>query len=195
MTAFLDATGMRFGRLVVLEYAGKTKFGISQWICKCDCGNITAPIQIGNLTSGHTRSCGCYLADRIFETHKKYNQYDLSGDFGIGYTTKGEEFYFDLADYDLIKYYCWHLKPDGYVVSDHIKMHRLILGILNHPEIRPDHENRNPQDNRRSNLRIATQKQNTANRTIESSNTSGVTGVYLAKSKGYPNYIKWRSSI
>lgn len=31
------------------------------------------------------------------------NTYDLSGEYGIGYTTKGEEFWFDLEDYDKIK--------------------------------------------------------------------------------------------
>ena len=37
------------------------------------------------------------------------NVYDLSGEYGIGYTLKGEEFYFDLEDYDKIKDYCWHI--------------------------------------------------------------------------------------
>jgi len=195
MTAFLDLTGMRFGRLIVLKYAGKSRVGLPTWFCQCDCGNLTPPIQTGNLRSGHTQSCGCYLSDRIFETHKKYNIYDLSGDFGIGYTLKGEEFYFDLEDYDLIKDYCWHLKPGNYVVNDHMKMHRLILGILNKPEIKIDHENRNPRDNRKNNLRIATSKQNAVNKSLQPYNTSGVTGVSRAKSKGYPNYIKWQAFI
>lgn len=33
----------------------------------------------------------------------KHNTYDLSGDFGIGYTDKGEKFYFDISDYEKIK--------------------------------------------------------------------------------------------
>lgn len=33
----IDLTGKRFGRLTVIEYAGKSK-----WICKCDCGTIKA---------------------------------------------------------------------------------------------------------------------------------------------------------
>jgi len=195
MTAFLDATGMRFGRLVVLKYGGKSNAGLSTWICQCDCGNTTEPIQIGNLTNGHTQSCGCYLADRNFEIRKKYNAYDLSGKFGVGYTFKGEEFYFDLEDYDLIKNYCWSLKPDGAVVCDHLKMHRLVLGILDNPEIRPDHKNRNRQDNRKENLRPATFSQNAANRSLQPNNTTGIVGVYKAKSKGYPDYKKWKAKI
>ena len=30
------------------------------------------------------------------KNHKKYNNYDLTGEYGIGYTFKNEEFYFDL---------------------------------------------------------------------------------------------------
>ena len=37
------------------------------------------------------------------------NKYDLSGEYGIGWTHNTEhEFYFDLEDYDIIKYYCWY---------------------------------------------------------------------------------------
>jgi hypothetical protein len=39
---------------------------------------------------------------------KKFNQYDLSGSYGIGYCSNtNNPFYFDLEDYDLIKDYCW----------------------------------------------------------------------------------------
>ena len=44
---------------------------------------------------------------------KKYNKYDLTGKFGIGYTSKGEEFYFDLEDYDKIKNHLWYKDKDG----------------------------------------------------------------------------------
>lgn len=200
MSSFLDLKGTRFGRLLVVKYMGKNKRGLSIWSCQCDCGNITHPISTGDLRYGHTRSCGCYRKDRMSEICKKYNTYDLSREFGIGYTSKGEEFYFDLDDYDLIKDYYWSLKNDqghgrGYVVSQKIKMHRLILGILEHPEIIPDHENRNKQDNRKNNLRIATQSQNTANGSLRSNNTSGVIGVYHVKNKEYPNYSKWNAKI
>lgn len=56
-----DLTGMRFGRLTVIEFAGyKTTrcLRIGQWKCKCDCGNICI-VCANNLTSGNTRSCGC----------------------------------------------------------------------------------------------------------------------------------------
>ena len=34
-----DLTGQRFGKLVVLEFAGKTKRNDALWLCQCDCGN------------------------------------------------------------------------------------------------------------------------------------------------------------
>lgn len=41
MAACIDLTGMKFGRLTVIERAGKTKQGNALWKCKCDCGNET----------------------------------------------------------------------------------------------------------------------------------------------------------
>ena len=33
---------------------------------------------------------------------KQYNNYDLSGEYGIGYLFNGEEFYFDLEDQEIM---------------------------------------------------------------------------------------------
>ena len=49
--------GQKFGWLTAVEIvgrAGKTVF----WKCKCDCGSY-ANVRSGNLSSGHTQSCGC----------------------------------------------------------------------------------------------------------------------------------------
>lgn len=51
--------GKRFGRLVVLEYAGK-QAGMHRWQCKCDCGNETIVGQT-LLQNGKTKSCGCLV--------------------------------------------------------------------------------------------------------------------------------------
>lgn len=62
MSSQRDLTGVRFGRLIVLEKAdwlieknGKRR---SQWRVRCDCGNITV-IREANLIIGATKSCGC----------------------------------------------------------------------------------------------------------------------------------------
>lgn len=55
--ATLDLAGKRFGRLEVLARGPKIPKH-SLWICRCDCGTLTAA-KGGNLNSGSTNSCGC----------------------------------------------------------------------------------------------------------------------------------------
>ena len=65
--SFVDLTGMKFGRLTVLERVenyitpsnGKTR---SQWLCECECGNKCV-VQAAHLKSGHTQSCSCLNKD------------------------------------------------------------------------------------------------------------------------------------
>jgi hypothetical protein len=47
----------RFGRLVVRDYAGGTK-----WVCICDCGAHRI-VSGASLRGGKTRSCGCLARD------------------------------------------------------------------------------------------------------------------------------------
>lgn len=69
-THYLDLTGKRFERLLVLErdfdYASKNKLSKfadlqTYWECKCDCGAIVT-VASGKLVSKHTKSCGCLLS-------------------------------------------------------------------------------------------------------------------------------------
>lgn len=60
MSKFINLIGQRFGRLTVIQWAGKDKWGHSKWLCRCDCNNKNEIIVSGNhLKSGHTKSCGC----------------------------------------------------------------------------------------------------------------------------------------
>jgi hypothetical protein len=171
--------GQRFGKLVVIDRAddierernGKHISRVT-WLCKCDCGRTKIADQ-GSLLSGRTKTCGsseCRKGRRVIR-----NKYDLSGEYGIGYTQKGEEFYFDLEDYDKIKDYQWVTK-DGYCEtiawnpsdgSQHkLRLHRLIMGVENIKDFncQVDHININPLDNRKANLRIVDNKTNNANK-------------------------------
>jgi hypothetical protein len=100
---------------------------------------------------------------------KKYKQstYDLSNEYGIGYTDiTNEKFIFDLEDYNKIKDYCWRKSTNGYIVEYHYvngkyKIHYMHRLIANAPKgMVVDHINHNKNDNRKSNLRICTQEQN-----------------------------------
>lgn len=57
-----DLTGQKFGRLLVLEFAGTKPASPtsvrSYWRCRCDCGNA-AIVPAAAMKSGGTRSCGC----------------------------------------------------------------------------------------------------------------------------------------
>lgn len=174
-----ELEGVRFNRLLVLSRIIAN--GLSKWHCICDCGKF-ADVTTTNLIRGRTNSCGCYKADRIRETNKRTITFDLSGEYGIGYTRKGEEFYFDLCDYEKIRDRCWYVETRGRVCCRNtnnktpIKLHRLIMDA---PEgMSVDHINRNQRDNRRSNLRICTQAENTRNSSVPKNSTTGVTGVH-----------------
>ena len=123
------------------------------------------------------------------------NKYDLSGKYGIGWTSNtNKEFYFDLEDYDKIKDYTWfenilssgYSRLDAYNPSTRktIGMHYL-LGCKYY-----DHIDRNPLNNRKTNLRFATSQENARNRGVSKRNSSGFIGVHFDKEKN-----KWRSGI
>lgn len=71
-TTYRDISNQRFGRLVAIEPAVKSKNGW-KWLCKCDCGNEKL-VYKHLLTSSHTTSCGCYHKKRIHETHRKHGE-------------------------------------------------------------------------------------------------------------------------
>ena len=57
MGKIIDLTGERFGRLLVIAFAGQQK-SYALWECKCDCDNVVVVFS-SNLRSGFTKSCGC----------------------------------------------------------------------------------------------------------------------------------------
>ena len=54
----IDLVGQRFGKLVVVEYAGRNERRESLWRCACDCGNESI-VRGDVLRRGTTESCGC----------------------------------------------------------------------------------------------------------------------------------------
>ena len=204
--------GDKFGRLVVtsLPYRKENK----RWYvdCECTCEKHTKKsVRVEALIKGHTKGCGCVARDNAKlqgKKFKKYNKYDLTGEFGIGYTSnqnkRGENFfYFDLEDYDKIKDHCWCFDKDGYLMSidtttrQNIKMHRIIMDAPKGMEV--DHINHNSDgsdtnnDNRKENLRICTHKQNTSNRIpinpiTKEKEIDRIPGVIKVKGK-------WRASL
>lgn len=188
MGKFIDLTNEIFDRLRVIKRAENhiqpNGMSVVMWECECECGNKII-VDGMSLRRKKTKSCGCFhkeSARKQGQKNKKYNKYDLTGDFGIGYTIKGEVFYFDLEDYDKIKDYCWYKSFEGYIVSNivddkhyTIRLHRIILNPEKRMQV--DHINHILYDNRKQNLRIVTNSQNSMNRRLQSNNTSGIVGV------------------
>jgi hypothetical protein len=59
---FMDLSGRRFGRWVVLEKAERKNNKV-HWKCQCDCGN-TSVAASSALLGGKTNSCGCLQRDQ-----------------------------------------------------------------------------------------------------------------------------------
>lgn len=66
MGKLIDLTGLKFGRLTVIKYVGKSK-----WLCKCECGNekIVSTTHLKN----DTKSCGCLKKEMLSQRTKPKN--------------------------------------------------------------------------------------------------------------------------
>ena len=187
----------------------KTGRHYPQWLCECSCEEHKQIVVIGDKLKNKngTKSCGCLqreaASNKMKENAAKYNSknkrkvnpVNLDGEYGIGWTLNtNREFYFDLEDYDKIKDYCWceHILSNGYHALDardrqsgkNVRMHWIISGKYY------DHKNHNPLDNRKSNLRIASQQENCQNNLLSKNNTSGFIGVSWNKRDN-----KWAAHI
>ena len=188
-----DLTGMTFERLTVIKQVDDYIYPSSgkheaQWLCVCSCEEHNQVIALDSkLKNKSTKSCGCLQKEWASQKFKKYNEYNVFGEYGIGYLSDGTEFYFDLEDYDKIKDIRWKKDKDGYIVANMynkdtkksvgIKMHRLVIGCPN--DMFVDHiDPYKKNDNRKQNLRICTKQENAMYRKRAKNNTSGVTGVY-----------------
>lgn len=192
--------GVPESRLTVIkqieDYVSPSGEHCSQWLCECNCSKHQQIKARGkDLRSGDKTSCGCLTKELLYANAKKYNKYDLSGDFGIGWTNNtNREFYFDIEDYDKIKNYCWYEYVDhndyhalqAYVSKQKspIRMQWVIAGKYY------DHEDRDPFNNKKDNLRPATTTENMQNKSKYKNNKSGVTGVSWDKVGN-----KWKTQI
>ena len=58
MPKFKNLTGLKFGKLTVIELDSSYTKKHKKWFCECDCGNFTSVFGT-NLKQGVTTSCGC----------------------------------------------------------------------------------------------------------------------------------------
>jgi hypothetical protein len=104
----------------------------------------------------------------------------------VGKTKSGTEYLFDKEDYSLVSKSSWCLS-NGYLVANinhkSIKLHRFILNAENGSVV--DHINHNPLDNRKSNLRITTHKNNSRNTSVSKSSKIKHLGISTTPSGKY----------
>ena len=58
MTAMVDMTGQRIGRLYVVRREGNSVRGLATWLCQCVCGKQCVR-EGSELRRGKIHSCGC----------------------------------------------------------------------------------------------------------------------------------------
>ena len=131
---------------------------------------------------------------------RNVNKYDLNlidehGKYGIGYCSNtNNKFYFDMDDYDKIKDIYWYekIRKNGFrriAGTDRETGKKILMHVLlGFPWY--DHADRNELNNRKYNLRKASNQENVRNHNKQSNNSSGFIGVCFSATAN-----KWMSYI
>ena len=105
-------------------------------------------------------------------------------------------FIVDASDVPLIRWHKWRMDTNRRIITGNCtsknprrELSRFILGVENENFV-VDHIDGNPFNNTRQNLRICTQQENTCNKVMMSTNTSGMIGVSWDKARK-----KWAPEI
>lgn len=138
--------------------------------------NLIMPDAIVRHLNGDTLDNRRVNLSRVNTIHRVDDHYEVE-------LTHGKRAKFDEEDLDLVQSQTWHAHKDcktwyvrGGIGQTTHSLHQLIMpDAPEHHTV--DHINRDGLDNRRSNLRYATHRQQAVNRGIKSTNTSGFTGI------------------
>jgi len=113
---------------------------------------------------------------------------------------RGQQTVIDAVDWPIVSRFTWHAMPNvmgGYYAATGVSradgrqttlyLHRLLMGTP--PGLKTDHINHDTLDNRRSNLRVVTNRQNNENRNGAHKNSkTGIRGVPPFRSKSGKMY-------
>lgn len=103
-TEVKDRIGLRYGKLVAIAQEGKNKYGHYLWRCNCDCGGTTT-VSGSQLTTGKTKSCGCYQreqASKAHITHGKTKSYEYVLLMKAKHRAYCKNLPFDISVYDIV---------------------------------------------------------------------------------------------
>jgi hypothetical protein len=167
-----DLSGMKFGRwtATTLAQAGTTRL----WNCICECGT-KRPVNAQRLKNGTSKSCGC-LQKELVAARSKTHGHSRKDGYSNWMEMKDRCYNEDSPCY---KYY----GAVGVYVADDVMDYEDFIKAIG-PKPSKDHsvgrlDNSKPYC--ADNIRWETKAQQARNRTMISSNTSGITGVYLDK--------------
>lgn len=193
-------TGKRFGRLEVLNRApsitrknGKKE---TRWYVVCDCNkNKVFPVRATSLKNGDTQSCGCLHKELFLECSKKVNFYEKDEVLGCFRLYNQERTSFcliDEEDISKLKEKYWSQDCNGYWSNRNKNNFTYIQDIIMNPGTDEvvDHVLRVRHDNRKKYLRICTSQQNSFNKGLYTTNSSGFMGVTWDK-----NREKWVAQL
>lgn len=130
--------GDKFGKLTIEE---PIRISGKWWYrCRCECGN-TKNVKTGQISKLKYPMCAeCSKKEKDAITT---NKYDLTGEYGVGWDSDGNEFWFDLEDYDKIKDISWHKEKGTWYFVGRLKgqnkrvaMHRLVCDADEHTMVR-----------------------------------------------------------
>lgn len=159
-----------------------------------DCGK-EKPIYIQNIIRGLSKSCGCKSkVETAYNINKKYNDYEIKDNVVHVYIENNRDkiMLCDIEDWENLKD-CYWTEKLGYAVAikdyEWLRFHRVAMKI-DDPKVQVDHINGNRLDNRKINLRLCTNQENSMNKYENSNNSSGYKGVYFDKERN-----KWRGAI
>ncbi len=195
-----NLSGKIFNRWKVIEFSHQRKY-LKYFVCEClDCGKQKT-VYIGSIISGQSKSCGCISKkENAKKINKKYNEFYIDEeDKKVTHVilNDNKEMLCDTEDWtDKIPELYWTINSGGYACTNigyhHPTFHRLIMNnkTQNIQNKQIDHINGNKLDNRKSNLRICNNQENSFNKNKNKNNTSGFKGVYYDKDRK-----KWRGSI
>jgi len=191
--------GCKFERWTVLQ---KSKNKKRYWVCVCSCENKTIKDVAGySLIGGVSTSCGCFQKELTSINKKKYNKFIFEDCYAKIYLENTKTFaIIDKDDFEKIKDYRWYSSGGNnkkYVMTSSfgnprkkIQLHRVIMNVENDNSVEIDHIDRNPLNNKKSNLRICKHSENSRNTSIPKNNKSGFTGVFFTNS-----LKKWTAKI
>lgn len=158
--------GDKFNRLTIIREVESRRLPCGKLtryvLCKCDCGREVVEALIP-VVRGNIKGCKCGIGLSNTITHSKVNRYILKGDIVEVYDNKNHLFIIDAEDLDKIKLHYFQEDGHGYIRCPKLKvsLHRYLMQPSESMVV--DHINGDASDNRKSNLRVCSQKENMLN--------------------------------